>query len=522
MKSQIRPLTALVLLAGGVVAGLRAGPINLFAFDDVALPYKRNLKLTFEAPHKFPGNPVLAPGPHGSVDAAACSFYGSIIRVGGKFRMWYSAKSDRTISTGNLTPSARIAYAESDDGVHWTKPDLGLTEFAGNRHNNLVALPAGIDYAKTEPLACFVLHEPDDPEPAHRYKMAVYAVYYPSDAERRATGMPADNNPSTILPYFSADGLTWTLALPAPKRPWFDETEVPFTVRNNFEIGGLYKYDGIYCVSGQELSPDVFQPDGTAVRRTMVTHWSGDFVHWSQDKSYSFQRYGYRNVRETLHEAHEPAAVWNRGNVLLATYGLWYGAAATAERRMDLGFLVSNDGVHFREPVADHVFIPAGGDTDWDARGLLHGQGFENVGDQTYIYYGTWDLSGGVRQPGAVGLAIFGRDRLAALSLRDAIPAGGQFTSEPLANTGPATLRLNVTGLSATARLSVELIDKAGAPIAGYSGADAASVTESGFGVKMSWPGGGAIRCANPTYRLRVRFTGTDASRIKFYAAYLE
>jgi hypothetical protein len=515
-------LPALFTLALCAASALAAAPTQLFSFDDVALPYKSNLKLTFEPAQKFSGNPVLAAGPTGSPDAAGCSFYGSIIRVDGKFRMWYRAQSDRKISTGNLTPSARIAYAESDDGIHWTKPDLGLTDFEGSKHNNLVGMPAGIDYAKTEPLACFVLHEPDDPNPAHRYKMAVYAVYYPSDAERKATTMPADNNPSTILPYFSADGLTWTLAVPAPKKPWFDETEVPFTVRNNFEIGGVFKFDGLYHVTGQELSPDVFQPDGSAVRRTMVTHWSGDFVHWSHDKSYSFQRYGYRNVRETLHEAHEPAAVWNRGNVLLATYGLWYGAAATVERRMDLGFLVSNDGVHFREPVADHVFIPAGGDTDWDARGLLHGQGFENVGDKTYIYYGTWDLSGVIKQHGAVGIAVFGRDRFAALSLRDPIPAGGQFTSQPLPNNGPATLSLNVDGLSPTATLRVEVIDKNGTPIPGYSGAEAAIVRTSGFNTKVSWPGGDTIKCANTSYRFRVFFTGADATKIKFYAGYLE
>src|SRR6478609_9004048 len=136
---------------------------------------------------------------------AAPSFYGSVIRVGDKYRMWYSAKSDRANSTGNLTPSARIAYAESDDGLHWTKPDLGLADFNGNKHNNLVSLAPVLDQARNEPLACFVLHEPDDPDPARRYKMAVYAVYYPTDAERKATGMPADNNPSTILPYVSAD-----------------------------------------------------------------------------------------------------------------------------------------------------------------------------------------------------------------------------------------------------------------------------------------------------------------------------
>src|SRR4030095_1073959 len=93
-------------------------PIHLFAFDDETIPYKDNLKLTLVSPQKYPGNPVLSPRPQGSVDAVRAQFYGSIIRVGSKYRMWYSAISDTTV-LGSVSASARIAYAESDDGIHW-------------------------------------------------------------------------------------------------------------------------------------------------------------------------------------------------------------------------------------------------------------------------------------------------------------------------------------------------------------------------------------------------------------------
>ena len=96
------------------------------------------------------------------------------------------------------------------------------------------------------------------------------------------------------------------------------------------------------------------------------------------------------------------------------------------------------------------------------------------------------------------------------------------LTSRPLANPRPAALSLNVEGVSATAILRVELIDKNGTPIPGYSGAAAASVKESGLKTKISWPGGELIRCANPLYRVRLTFSGPDSARIKFYAGYLE
>ena len=31
-----------------------------------------------------------------------------------------------------------MAYAESDDGITWRKPELGLSEFNGSKRNNLV------------------------------------------------------------------------------------------------------------------------------------------------------------------------------------------------------------------------------------------------------------------------------------------------------------------------------------------------------------------------------------------------
>jgi hypothetical protein len=37
-----------------------------------------------------------------------------------------------------------VAYAESRDGVHWERPDLGLVDFRGSRHNNLVRGACGV------------------------------------------------------------------------------------------------------------------------------------------------------------------------------------------------------------------------------------------------------------------------------------------------------------------------------------------------------------------------------------------
>ena len=54
---------------------------------------------------------------------------------GGRFRAWYR------VDAGGWDGEPRntmTAYAESDDGIHWRKPKLGIIEFNGSKQNNLV------------------------------------------------------------------------------------------------------------------------------------------------------------------------------------------------------------------------------------------------------------------------------------------------------------------------------------------------------------------------------------------------
>jgi hypothetical protein len=500
-----------LLLLWTLVSTVSAGEYTIFAFDDHTIPFRHNLQLTMQAPRKYEGNPVVPRGSDDAPDAIRAQFYGSVLRIGDKWRMWYAAMAnDRAV--GARMTSFRVAYAESKDGLHWTKPSLQLADYKGSRENNLVALSPELDYSIVEPLACFVLHEPDDPDPSRRYKMAMYGRYYDrSDTQHRRPH-------ATIYPYFSADGLSWRLARQAPKGGAFDETEAPFRTTHVFEIGGLYRFNGVYYAAGQELWPDVWMPDGAPSGRAMTVRWSGDFINWSQEKAFAFQRYGYRSLKHDLEEAHQPAGVWNRGNVLVATYGLWHGATYGTERRMDLGLLVSNDGLHFREPWPEFTFLAAGRPGEWDRNGLIHGQGYVNTGDSTFIYYGTWDLAATKEAGGAVGVATLPRDRFGYVSPR--FGGEGTFTTIPIPpRYSPGKLRVNADGLSPEARIEFALLDEAGKELPGYGWAQAAVLQTSGFDVPVRWPTGGPV--PSP-YRLSARVAGKDAAKARFYAAYID
>lgn len=157
--------------------------------------------------------PVLRPDSF--ADGKGVSIYGSVLRDGGLFRMWYHAiPADWDMRTD----MSSIAYAESDDGIQWRKPALGILAH-GPGPNNLTNL--GLHSAT-------VFIDPDSP-PSHRY---------------RGTGCGYKGlflaHPDIVdMGYYtthSADGLHWTLDAPRPR--WLS-ADVITSVYHPGRRGGL-------------------------------------------------------------------------------------------------------------------------------------------------------------------------------------------------------------------------------------------------------------------------------------------
>lgn len=66
------------------------------------------------------------------------SAYTTVLNDNGLFRMYY-----RGLPSAEKGTSAVTCYAESQDGIHWEKPSLGLYEVNGSKDNNVVL--AGVD-----------------------------------------------------------------------------------------------------------------------------------------------------------------------------------------------------------------------------------------------------------------------------------------------------------------------------------------------------------------------------------------
>ena len=137
----------------------------------------------------------------------------------GKYRCYYTLCSKDNDSAGadkeerarrDYCPSptriASLAYAESDDGINWVKPNLGFVEFEGSRDNNMLFRFAH---------GTGVFLDEDETDPRKRYKM-VTKVEYPGKKNYMAVN-------------FSEDGVHWGEMIKWPRwNPPADSHNLPF------------------------------------------------------------------------------------------------------------------------------------------------------------------------------------------------------------------------------------------------------------------------------------------------------
>jgi len=521
-------LTAMSLVfAFGLSASLsHATERVLFAFDDYSIPWQHNLKVTMVPAQKHPANPVLRHGPEGSPDYGHAALYGTVIKDGDKFRMWYLGMIQREVASNQATGYWRpMCYAESTDGINWTKPELGLVELNGDKRNN-ICLIEGEPFSLTRVNDFLsVLHEPNASDPAMRYKAAYIAhVPYPDIPGGMSNIGVKEKRICATICATSADGLSWKVVGDRPANAGGER----------FEASSLYRFGGFYYSTGQLLSPFSWRADGSDAGRVMLAYRSPDFKTWSKAKAFAFARPGQlTSIAVNGQQTHMGAGMWNRGNVLVGLYGMWQdgpkekpkGASHLWGTRIDLGLILSNDGFHFREPVPDFKVVARGREGEWDSLVVNQANAFVNEGDLTMIWYSHWDIDvivsdGKVNyQYPDIGLATLRRDGFGYLSRKEN-DNDAHFITSPLTVKKAAKIRLNIDDVTVEAPLTVELLDDRDRPLPGYSGAMAAQVVANGTGQDVVWPKARATNLPeSQPFAVKVTFPVNSKARV--FAVYV-
>ena len=389
----------------------------------------------------------------------------------GKFRGWYRADPQLQDSDYNSI----TCYAESEDGIHWTKPSLGLIEFNGSKDNNIVWTEPGIN------LAPFKDANPDA-KPEEQYKAFIRV--------RRV-----------MLALSSPDGLRWQMMREEPiltEYP-FDTLNIPFWDTWRREYVGYFR-----GVAGQGTSD--FFTGVRWIRRSTST----DFLNWTPleniDCGDTPWEHFYTNSCIQYHRA--------PGTYLMFPSRFVHDRSPDPDWTYDTGvsdivLMSSRDGFTFDRSFLEAFIRPGLDFNNWHDRGIYFEVGILHTSDTEMTMYGMEN-------------AHLPTQRIRRYTLRtDGFVSvnggfrGGEFTTRPFTFSGSA-LELNYS-TSAVGSIKVEIQDADGHAIPGFGLDTFPENFGDEIGGKVSWNRGGDVsELAGTPVRLRFVLKDADMYTFKF------
>jgi len=413
--------------------------------------------------------------------------YSTVIHDGTRHRLYYRGKGGHTPDgTGEVT-----CYAESTDGIHWTKPRLGLREVAGSRDNNVILTEPGI----THNFSPFLDRRPDVPAD-ERYKALA--------------GLIDHHNPTRGLrAYVSADGIRWRQLHDGPvlTRGAFDSQNVAFWSESEQCYVAYFRIFTAGVTSAEQWAP--------AGLRSVSRATSRDFRHWSEP-----ERMRFSPPQEYQLYTNQTHPYFRAPHLYVATASRFFkgrpGLTAEEARRIqvdpayfrtaqdvsDSVLLTSRDGRTYDQTFREALVRPGLALNEWVSR---NGYPVLNI-----VQTGPAEMSLYVNQHYAQPTAHLRRYslRLDGFAAVQAPFEGGELRTKPLRFTGRRLLLNFAT--SAAGSLRVELQDEAGHPLPGFAAADCPEIFGNSISRPVRWRDGEDVS-ALAGRTVRVRFVMKDA-----------
>ncbi len=386
---------------------------------------------------------------------------GAVFRDGNRFRMWYSM-------------GEHVGYAESEDGVHWTKPNLGQYEFQGSKDNNIV---------DGKGITCML--DPHETDPAHKYK----AVYGNEKVMACLAHSPDGFN---WTPYNNGEPVTGRAADTWNQILW-DEGAKVYRLYTRTDFGR-----GLYAGTLEENrgTRDMVNPDVKA----NPTNWK-TVREWQFDREgpWEYKRRQIYSLNGWIYEGVHFGLMWSlewAGSLGEGPYDIekrherdimnFYILTVRGDEMWDMTWVYAQrpyafskeQDAGFRGPrvMVGVPLIPRGPDGSFDKDWVQPSQNIVTWNDKHWIYY-----SGGrerhdiyrIREGGqtrwqcAIGLATLRLDGFVCLEAKD---KPGTVETKPFKLEG-SKLEVNVDAKKG--EVVVEALDEAGQPVPGFTEKDA-------------------------------------------------
>ncbi len=418
--------------------------------------------------------------------------YCTVIRDGDTFRLYYRGKSP---ALRDGSPDEVTCYAESTDGIHWTKPELGLVEMDGSKKNNVIlAQQNGVTH-NFSPL----LDTRPDVAAEQRFK---------------ALGGLDVNESGGLFALVSADGIRW--------RKLQDK---PVLLPGMISLENTHFFDSqnvAFWSPSEEKYLCYFRVFVDGIRRIARAE-SDDFIHWSEPVLMEYRCQDGEAPIEQLYT--------NQTHPYFRAPHLYLAIAA----RFMPGRQVLTDvqakaiGVNLKYfgDTSDAVLMTTRGGTVYDRTFLSAfirpGIGAQNWVSRTnypalnVVQTGPNEMSVYVNQDYAQPTAHLRRYsmRLDGFASARAEYEGGELVTKPFTFTGKQ-LTINFA-TSAAGDIRVEIQDLAGKPIPGFTLADAREQIGNEINRSVSWKNGDDVSpLAGKPIRLRFVIRDADLYSLQF------
>jgi hypothetical protein len=418
----------------------------------------------------------------------------------GRYQLWYQAYAGRR--AGDKRLECVVCYAESDDGITFTKPDLDLFPFKDHAKSNIVLIGNG---GYGDRYCNSVIVDPEEKDPARRYKMAYYD--WVADGEREYPG---------LCVAFSPDGIRWAKHPKGPlyrtsygargvPPPYADEDPyrerpVPGRPVRKTWFYPLVMADAVDVFYDPRRAEYVIYakmwmdgPDGGAAwKHGMGRIASKDLLTWGKPEFIL----GPDDRDRPDAEFHtSPVFFYNDRYICLNQ--MFDRKAAGA---IDIELMTSRDGYVWDRNFRDQPFLGRSQPGLFDSRSLFTNSTPVVLDDEVRFYYGAYNQSpvGGVKsEPGqrsGVGLARIRRDRFAGLrplersdqkTLKKPLEKVGQVTLKAVDLAGCREILVNADASGGNVR--VELLTEDGFRVRGYSRDEAIPIEGDSLRHKVAW-----------------------------------
>jgi hypothetical protein len=420
---------------------LSQGP-QLF-LDNALIGQETNCARIRNSPTKHPSNPIIIQ--EHPWEKRILEIYGTVLFDPGmeRYRCWYLGNEFKDGIPDNpehpRTAEYYTCYAESEDGLHWTKPFVGREPFGLHKRHNIV-IPNTHGFC--------VLPTPDDPDPMKKFKGAGGAVFG-----------------------FSPDGLNWAL------RTWRE------AVGKNDTSTCLVRWKGEYLAF---VRAQVEDPDWPGVMRGIGLSTSADFVEWTPKET----------ILTTDEEDGYPwtqpygISVAPYGDVLVGILWLLHLDPEPGNNKlgyMDTQLVTSRDGRNWSR-VADRQSFIAPSPDSWDRGGVFPGTTLIVKDNQIRIYY-----TGVSRRHGegwgetAIGLATLPADRFVGIAPEDSSEPAIVETRLIFSDGSKLLINAEV----GEEDVQVELVDRDGSILPGYGRGKTRLARADPLRYRVSWVGEG-------------------------------